>query len=196
MARRLRLTRLAWPALALLLAAAALALRGAVTAQWDWQPGLALAQPWRAWTAAAVHFSPMHLHADLAGCAVVAAFGVAARCGLRATLAWALAWPLTQAGLLIEPGLAHYGGLSGVLHAGVAVAACQVLAGRGARRWVGAAVLAGLAAKLLFETPWRGPLRILPGWDIPIAPLAHATGAAAGLLCALALRIWPARIGR
>lgn len=196
MARGLRLTRLAWPALALLLAGAALALRGAVAAEWDWQPALALVQPWRAWTAAAVHFSPMHLRADLAGCAAVAAFGVAARCGVRATLAWALAWPLTQAGLVIEPTLAHYGGLSGVLHAGVAVAACQVLADRSARRWVGWAVLAGLAAKVVLEAPWREALRTLPGWDIAIAPLAHACGAAAGLLCALALRVWPAKIGR
>lgn len=196
MARGLRLNRLAWPALALLLAASALALRGAATAHWDWQPALALTQPWRAWTAAVVHFSPMHLHADLAGCAAVAAFGVVARCGVRATLAWALAWPLTQATLAIEPGLAHYGGLSGVLHAGVAVAAAQVLADGGARRWVGAAVLAGLAVKLLLEAPWRGSLRILPGWDIAIAPLAHAGGAAAGLACALLLRVWPARIGR
>lgn len=196
MAGGVRLTRLAWPTLALALAGAALALRGAATADWDWQPALALAQPWRAWTAAAVHFSPMHLRADLAGCGVVAAFGVAARCGVRATLAWALAWPLTQAALAIAPGLAHYGGLSGVLHAGVAVAACQVLADRTARRWVGAAVLAGLAAKVVLEAPWRGAVRLLPGWDIAIAPLAHASGALAGFACALALRVWPARIGR
>ena len=34
-----------------------------------------------------------------------------------------LARPLTQLGLLMRPDLLHYGGLSGVLHAGVAAAA-------------------------------------------------------------------------
>ena len=196
MALRLRLTSaLAWPALAAALAAAALALRGAPAAAWDWQPALALGEPWRAFTAAAVHLSAQHLAADLAGCAVVAAFGVAAGCGTRATLAWALAWPLTHLALVAEPALAHYGGLSGVLHAGVAVAACQVWAGS-RRRWIGAAVLAGLAVKLLLEQPWHGPLQSWPGWDIAIAPLAHVTGAAAGLVCAALLGIRPARIGR
>ena len=188
-------SRVSWPALALLLAAGALAMGGAASADWDWQPSLVLTQPWRAWTAAAVHFSAMHLGADLAGCAAVGAFGVAAGCGWRATLAWFIAWPLTQAALMIEPALAHYGGLSGVLHAGVAVAACQVLAGS-RRRWIGSAVLAGLALKLLLEQPWREPLRQWPGWDIAIAPLAHATGALAGLVCAALLLSWPTRIAR
>ena len=40
-----------------------------------------------------------------------------------AALAWALAWPLTHLALLAEPALLRYGGLSGVLRAGAAVAA-------------------------------------------------------------------------
>ena len=152
-----------------------------------WQPELAISQPWRAITAAWVHLSVMHLAGNLVGTALVAAFGMVAGCGRRAALAWALAWPLTHLALGQQPALAHYGGLSGVLHAGVAVAAWQVLrAGRGPRRWVGAAVLAGLAAKLLLEAPWQGPLHQVPGWDIAIAPLAHSAGAVAGLLCAWA----------
>lgn len=152
-----------------------------------WQPELAIPQPWRLVTAAWVHLSLMHLAGNLVGTALVAAFGVAAGCGRRAALAWALAWPLTHVALALQPALAQYGGLSGLLHAGVAVAAWQVLrADRGPRRWVGAAVLAGLLAKLLLEAPWQGPLRQVPGWDIAIAPLAHSTGAAAGLLCAWA----------
>jgi hypothetical protein len=109
-----------------------------------------------------------------------------ADCGRRAALAWALAWPLTQWTLLLQPTLASYGGLSGWLHAGVAVAAWQLLRGdRGQRRWIGAALLAGLLAKVVLEAPWLGALRAVPGWDIAIAPLAHAGGAAAGMLCAL-----------
>ena len=164
--------------------------RGAPTlAGWlDWQPGLALQQPWRCITAAWVHLSGQHLVANLAGAVLVAAYGQAAGCAGRATLAWAGAWPLTHAALALQPPLAHYGGLSGLLHAGVAVACWQLLRGdRGQRRAVAAAVLAMLVLKLLLEAPWQGgPLRQPPGWDIAIAPLAHSTGALAGLLCAWA----------
>lgn len=159
----------------------------------DWQPALALQQPWRAFTAAFVHWSAMHLAANLAGCVVVAALGLAARLPARATLAWLAAWPLTQAGLALQPALAHYGGLSGVLHAGVAVAGLWLLVtDAGPRRRIGAALLAGLALKLLLEEPWGPPLRVGGGWDIATAPLAHASGALAGLLCA-ALALLPRR---
>ncbi|HEY0858541.1 MAG TPA: hypothetical protein VGE16_15865, partial [Albitalea sp.] len=53
------------------------------------------------------------------------------------------------------------------------------------RRRVGLALLAGLALKVLLEAPWAGALRHPHGWDIAVAPLAHASGALAGLLCAL-----------
>lgn len=179
-----------WVHWAGLCAAAAL---GALAAQaidpglLDWQPALAAAEPWRAITAALVHLSPQHLAGNLAATAVVAALGLAAGCRRRAALAWALAWPLTQLGLLAQPALGAYGGLSGVLHAAVAVAAWQLLRGdRGTRRAIGAALALGLLAKLLLEAPWQGPLRQLPGWDIAIAPAAHASGALAGWLCALA----------
>lgn len=162
--------------------------------QLDWQPGLSIAQPWRAWTAAFVHWSPLHLGANALGLALVVLLGLRAGCRWPAALAWLAAWPLTHWWLLWQPGLAHYGGLSGVLHAGVAVACCQLLQdGPARRRIVGALLLAGLLAKVLLEEPWRGPVRQTPGWDIAIAPLAHATGAAAGLLCgALAWR-WAVR---
>jgi rhomboid family GlyGly-CTERM serine protease len=153
----------------------------------DWQPSLAASEPWRLWTAAFVHWSPLHLGANLAGCAVLAGFGAAAAVPGRAAMAWLLAWPLTHAALLAQPALAHYGGLSGVLHAGVAVVAVALLARAGRSRAVGAAVAAGLLAKLLLERPWAGPLAHPAGWDIAVAPLAHAAGAAAGALCALAL---------
>lgn len=199
MARGIRLSALGWLALAGLLAAAALALRLSPAADrfaWDWQPSLALAEPWRLWSAAAVHWSDQHLVADLAGCAVVAAFGLAAHCDRRATLAWALAWPLTHGLLRAEPALQHYGGLSGVLHAGVAVAACALLCQPLRRRRIGAFVLAGLAAKVLLEQPWLGPLQRWPGWDIAVAPLAHATGALAGLVGAALVGVGRARMAR
>lgn len=158
----------------------------------DWQPALAAAQPWRWFTAAAVHYSALHLAANLAGLALVGALGAAARVPLQAVAAWALAWPLTHLALWIEPALLHYGGLSGVLHAGVAVTAADLLFNGGRRtadpaaaprdRWIGGAILAVLFVKLALETPWGEPLRRVDGWDIAVAPLAHACGTAAGLL--------------
>ena len=73
-----------------------------------------------------------------------------------------------------------------MLHAAVAVAACWlVCARRGREQAIGAAVAAGLLVKVLTEAPWGPTLRMTPGWDIYIAPLAHATGAATGALCGL-----------
>lgn len=127
----------------------------------------------------------MHLAANLGAAVAVAAFGWAARLPRAAALAWAAAWPLTHLGLLWRSELAHYGGLSGVLHAGVAVAVAWLLwRGHGRRRAIGAVVGAGLALKLLLEQPWGLALRQTTDWDIAVAPLAHATGALAGLLCA------------
>jgi rhomboid family GlyGly-CTERM serine protease len=159
----------------------------------DWQPALAAAEPWRAWTAVFVHWSPLHLGANLLAAAVVAWFGLAARLPWPAALAWGVAWPLTHVGLLLRPELVHYGGLSGVLHAGVAVAVLWLaVTGRGRARAVGAAVLAGLGVKLLIEAPWGPALRHGGGWDIATAPIAHTTGALAGLVCG-AVALWLGR---
>lgn len=171
---------------------AALLGAGAIGAWWlpdlraaDWQPGRAASEPWRAWTAAFVHYSGLHLAANLVGLALTAALGVVARVPWRCVLAWMIAWPLTQFGLLLQPQLLHYGGLSGVLHAGVAVAAVHLIAdGERRRLAVGIALVAGLVLKIITEAPWAAPLRQVRGWDIAIAPMAHATGTAAGLACA------------
>jgi rhomboid family GlyGly-CTERM serine protease len=170
----------------------------------DWQPTLALSQPWRAFSAAFVHYSTSHLGANLAGCAVLAFFGWAARVPAVALCLWGLAWPLGHALLGLVPAIAHYGGLSGLLHAGVAVACVFSLAAARPRgdaalgpalerqRLIAAIVLAGLWLKVLMEAPWGEPVRQVQGWDIAVVPLAHATGAACGSLLALAwVWRWP-----
>ncbi len=168
---------------AVLLAGSVLAM--AFPAPWlDWQPALAATQPWRAWTAAWLHWSEQHLGANLLAGAVVGAYGFAAQLPRAQTWAWAAAWPLTQLGLLSRSELLHYGGLSGVLHAGVAIVCLHLLVqARGGRRWIGAGVALGLVIKLISEKPWGAVLQRSADWDITLAPLAHATGALAGLLC-------------
>lgn len=191
MATRLRLIH-AWPAgcAGLGLGAALVFVHDALSkpaAAWalrlEWWAAGARHEPWRAFTAAFVHYDLQHLAANLAGCAVVALFGWAGRLPVRAALAAALAWPLTHALLLWAPGLTRYGGLSGVLHAAVAVAAVALMLQGGRRqRGVGAAVWAGLLLKVLLEAPWTGAVQTLPGWNIPIAVAAHAAGLVSGTL--------------
>jgi rhomboid family GlyGly-CTERM serine protease len=150
----------------------------------DWQPSLAWTQPWRAFTAVFVHYSALHLAANLAGAVLVGALGHAVPVPPRCALAWLAAWPLTQLGLAVQAELIHYGGLSGVLHAGVVVVAVHLLfVGTRTQRRIGWAILAVLGFKVLREAPWEGALRHPEGWDIAVAPLAHATGAIAGAIC-------------
>lgn len=185
----------AWAALAAGLALSCLGVAlgdgGASAALIDWRPGLARAEPWRAWSAAFVHWSPQHLNANLAGALVLGFLGWRAAVPRWAVIAWFAAWPLAQFGLLLQPGLAVYGGLSGVLHAGVAVVALHLAVdGREPRaRFVGAALLGGLALKIALEQPLGPLLRDAPAAGIAVVPFAHLSGAVAGLLCAAAGRL-------
>lgn len=150
----------------------------------DWQPDHAMAQPWRAITAAWVHQSVQHLVMNLAGCALIALLGWRAAMPARTVVAWAAAWPLTQLGLCLQPALRHYGGLSGVLHAAVAIIGCRLIAQHSEprARAIGALLAAGLVAKIAWEAPWSGALRHIEGWDFALAPAAHASGAIAGVV--------------
>lgn len=178
-----------WIALAGLIFVATLLAQALPATALDWQPGLALRQPWRWWTALFVHYSLLHLGANLLGLLLVGALGASARVPAYVAAAWFAAWPLTHLALLVEPALRHYGGLSGVLHAAVAVVAVHLLTRR-PQRLIGGAILAGLAFKVLSESPWQGPVQHVDGWDIGVAPLAHACGLVAGALCALAAEAW------
>jgi rhomboid family GlyGly-CTERM serine protease len=173
---------LAAAALLGLVAALAFAAFATPPAALDWQPELAASEPWRAWSAALLHLSGLHLAANLAGAALGGALGFVAAVPRRSVFAWLVAWPLTQFALLARPDLAHYAGLSGVLHAGVAVVAMHLIAAaRGARRTIGFALLAALALKVASEAPWATEaLRHPAGWDIAVAPFAHAGGFVVG----------------
>jgi rhomboid family GlyGly-CTERM serine protease len=175
----------AWIGLAAVLGGGALLAFAVEPTAIDWQPSLVATEPWRTWSAAWVHYSALHLGANLAGTALVAALGWFARMPWTGAAAWLIAWPLTQLGLLARPDLLHYGGLSGVLHAGVACVAWQLIVHeRGRRRAIGAMTLAIVAIKVVSEAPWGSALRHPAGWDIATAPFAHASGLVAGLLAA------------
>jgi rhomboid family GlyGly-CTERM serine protease len=176
----------AWCAVALLLLVGTLlSLAFDATRLLEWQPGQATHQPWRWWSAAFVHYSSLHLIGNLTGLTLTAAFGWVSRVPHRAALAWFMAWPLTHLAFLwAVPELMHYGGLSGVVHAGVAIVITYLLlTGTRGQRAVAAAVLAGLLAKIATETPWREAVQRHDGWDIGIAPMAHVTGVLSGVTC-------------
>ncbi|MEO6278946.1 rhombosortase [Roseateles sp.] len=158
----------------------------------DWQPALIAPQPWRALTAAFVHWTPIHLAANLAGCAVLALLGHRAQLGKRETLAAVIALPLTQFGLLLRADLDRYAGLSGELHALAAIAALTLISRAGRERLIGAAIALGLIAKLALEHPLGPALRATEGFDFPVAPFAHLSGALAGLIAwSLTMRSYP-----
>lgn len=150
------------------------------TAALDWQPARIAAEPWRAITAAFVHWTPLHLAANLAGCAVLGLLGWRARLGPAESVAGLVALPLTQLGLLLRPELLHYGGLSGVLHGLAAVAGLSLLQRQGPDRAVGAGIAVGLAVKIALEAPLGPVLHASPGFDFAVAPFAHLSGAVAG----------------
>lgn len=163
-------------------------------AVFDWQHALAWQQPWRWWTAAVVHLGLLHLLANVLGCGVLAFAGMSARLPRRAAIAWAMAWPLSHLALLASPGVQRYAGLSGVLHAGVAVLAVElIVARRGRDRRIGLALAAGLALKLLLEQAWVTPVSLGGAWPFPVATFAHLTGVAAGAACAALAIPWAAR---
>jgi len=144
--------------------------------------------PWRFLSSGLAHWNTLHWVGNLAGLAVLALLGRRAALPARAALAWLLAGPLAHGLLLLHPALPPYAGLSAWLHAGVAVAAVELLRRQGRERWIGAGIAAGLTLKLLLEQPWGPLLRPDDWWGGATLPLAHSAGAAAGWLCALLLR--------
>ncbi len=149
-----------------------------------WRAADGLHRPWTWFGAALVHLSTAHWLGNLLALAALAALGWAVRAGRAATAAWALAWPLSTVGLWTWPVVGHYVGLSGVVHAGVAVLALHC-AGPAGRRTVGLLLAAGLALKLAGEQAWRQPVRFDPAWGFDVVVAAHLSGAVAGAACAL-----------
>jgi rhomboid family GlyGly-CTERM serine protease len=177
---------LAWLAVCALLGAGALLVRAFPAASLDWSRAQAGVQGWRLVSAAWPHLSLGHLALNLVALAAVAALGGLLRVRTAQAIAWLACWPLTHAALLLQPEIVRYAGLSGVLHAGVAI--CAVAACREPDRLakaVGWMLLAGLALKVLIEAPWSRPLQHSAALGIAVVPLAHTAGAAFGLLAGL-----------
>ena len=140
-------------------------------------------QLWRLFTCHLAHWSPSHLTWNLV---VLAALGWAARNESSRPLAHSAFWSILMIGpvlFLCEVSMLHYAGLSGVVTATFVCFACKRMRSTPDERLFWSALLISLCGKIAVEFANPSPLfATSDAIDIRVAPLAHLTGAAAGLL--------------
>jgi rhomboid family GlyGly-CTERM serine protease len=157
-----------------------------------YSPDLWLPHPWTLWTAPLVHLSAAHALANYL--ALVALVGMAALGGGRQLLGRYLvglfvAWPISTLSLALCPQVTSYVGLSGLIHAGIALLGILLLQGS---RYLGSALLLGLALKLWQEQSWVQPVVWSADWGFNVVVIAHLYGAGVGLVVGAAmLRLKP-----
>jgi hypothetical protein len=95
-----------WLLLSALLALAALGAFAVERSLIYWQPQR-WPEAWRWWSAALVHWTPMHPGAYLLATGLVAAYGWAARVPRWLAWSWCASWPLTHLALAAKPALLH-----------------------------------------------------------------------------------------
>lgn len=165
------------------------------------QPTAGWHQPvWAWWTTAWLHGSDRHLQHNLVGAGMVLLLGSTPDARASSALAWLMAWPLTHLLMLLQPDLTSYIGLSGALHAGLAVWCIHQITRTDTAgfKWTGWAVLAGTTVKIFMENPWQRQLIEPMGSDITVAPWAHLSGLVSGLLMAGLVKVcvaglWPSK---
>jgi hypothetical protein len=151
---------------------------------------------WTWWTTAWVHTNTPQLITNQMALGVLTALAWRMRPDGWCALAWFLAWPLTYLSVAWWPQVGWVSGLSGVLHAAVAVMAVHLLLQRlpvpQGRRW-GVLLALALLGKLLLEQAWSRPVV----WDgansMSVVQAAWLGGALAGTGLGL-LTAWGARL--
>jgi rhomboid family GlyGly-CTERM serine protease len=141
-------------------------------------------RPWTLWTASFVHLSGGHLLANLLALTALAVLGWSLRAGTAATVALLLAWPLGTLSLLLWPAVKQYSGLSGLVHAAVAVLWAHAALDEESKP-LSFILFAALGLKLLTEHAWSLPLAFDVDWGFNVVYAAHLGGALAGAGCGL-----------
>jgi rhomboid family GlyGly-CTERM serine protease len=164
-------------------------------AAWALHPSAGLHQsPLNYWTCAWLHANAQHLAANLAALALILVIGWRIKLPPLSAAAWGLAWPLTHLALLLDVRLGTYYGLSGVLHAGVAILALTLITRRGADTppmpTIGWLLLVGLLAKCGLENPGLHATLPRPDLGMNVAPMAHWAGALVGIALKSTLNAW------
>lgn len=145
-------------------------------------------QWWRLATAMWVHLDTWHWLADAmaaVGLILLLArvlqpqtiLGVLVACGV-----------LVQIALLNQAAVQWYGGLSGALHGLAVWGGLRLLrpptemAEDRFSRWIGVLLCVGALVKVWLEQSWLSPIAYGPHWGFGVVRIAHAFGAASGLL--------------
>ena len=161
-----------------------------LAAQLIWRADEWADRPWSLWTSAWVHMNTQHLISNQLAVGALAAMAWVLKPGLRASLAWLLTWPIIPLVLPYWPHIGYYAGLSGLIHAAVAVVGVYLLAGHAAvpmaRRW-GLLLWLGLLVKLLVERAWHWPVVWSDNLGLSVVQSAHLVGAVAGAVAMLAM---------
>lgn len=141
-------------------------------------------RPWTLWTASLVEHSWMHLSVNLIALAALAVFGAFWRLPRTAALALLLAWPLSNALLLVWPEVDRYHGVSDLNHALALVCWSFIAINREAKPW-SFVLFALIGLKLLAEHAWSRPVELEPDSGHAVVYAANLAGALAGLVCGL-----------
>ena len=155
----------------------------------QWDSALWLQRPWTLWTAAFAHLSGGHLLANLLALAALAILGWSLRVGRAAAVALLAAWPLGTLALLAWPEVRQYSGLSGLIHAAIAVLWADAALHRKAYP-LSFIVFAGMLLKLLSEHAWNTPIAFDPAWGFNVVYASHLSGTLAGAMCGVAAVAW------
>jgi membrane associated rhomboid family serine protease len=140
---------------------------------------------WACWTAAWAHLSLAHLLINLIALVGLLALGWYWTLPIQAGIAWFVAWPLSTALLVFFSSVHPYGGLSGVLHAGWAIACLFMPRLIWTKNRTSTCIAMALLIKLFVEACWRPAVQASSAWGFEVAYCAHAMGAVAGLAIGL-----------
>jgi rhomboid family GlyGly-CTERM serine protease len=155
----------------------------------QWDAALWTGRPWTLFTSAFVHLSGAHLLANLLALGALAILGWSLGAGQPACLALLVAWPLGTLALQAWPQVTQYSGLSGLVHAAVAVLWAHA-AVRGKAYPLSFVLFVALVFKLLIEHAWATPLAFDLDWGFNVVYAAHLCSTLAGAVCGLVAAIW------
>lgn len=158
-------------------------------------------QWWRIVTAMWVHLDAWHWLADAMAAAGLILLLARVLRPQRIVGALIACGVLVQMALLPQPAVQWYGGLSGALHGLAAWGGLRMLrppteAGDDRlSRWIGVMLCVGVLVKVWLEQSWLSPIAFDPRWGFGVVRIAHALGAASGLLIWV-LGEWRAQAGK
>jgi rhomboid family GlyGly-CTERM serine protease len=139
---------------------------------------------WRLGTGHWVHFSASHLAYDLLALGIAGLVLETRDTSHWPWLLWLAPWVIGLGLFVLAPGMAYYGGLSGVATAAVAYLAVDGLKEKSSWRWAYGMLLLGVVVKPILE--WEtGTALLVSSQSHVVMPESHLLGA----LCAVVMAV-------